>query len=263
MNLIIVKSCTENTKGTAGSRKHYCGDGFKQEAPLKGSLIEGAKSKDSFLNLDKGEASQAEVLQVKYEIMKQAVASSPKVNLECMGKRLASQLDSGSMVSLVQQSYFDQNIKPKLGPARGPETNLHNLFDLKGANGGDIPITKYIEMDVTFLGCRMQKVGFLVVKDPIDLLQTKKKTKLPGIISWNLIKLAYQEFIKKHPVEVYNSFQCPQNVDPLLYSQLCVYYYTDVRPVVVNEVIEGDCVYIKSIATNLDGEVVYKKTPKF
>ena len=104
--------------GTAGSRKCYCGEGVKQEAPLKGSLIEGAKSKDSLLNLE-GKAIQAEVLQVKYKIMGQAVVSSPKVNLECMGKKLASLLYSGSLVSLVQQSYFDQNIKPKLEPARG------------------------------------------------------------------------------------------------------------------------------------------------
>ena len=112
------------------------------------------------------------------------------------GERLASLLDSESVVSLVRQSYFDQYIKSKLEPARGPEANLHNLFDLKGANGGDIPITKYFEMDVIFLGLRVPKVGFLIVKDPSDLLQTKKKTKLPGIIGWNLIKLAYQEFIK-------------------------------------------------------------------
>ena len=163
------------------------------------------------------------------------------------------------MVSLVQQSNFDQNIKPKLGPDRGTEANLHNLFDLKEANGGDIPITKYFKMDVVFLGLRVPKVWFLVVKDPSDLFQTKKKTKLPGIIDWNLIKLAYQEFIIKYPVELFNSFQCPQNVDPLLFSQLCVYFYTYIRPAVVNEIIEGDCVYTESIATNLDGEVVYKK----
>ena len=164
--------------------------GFKQEAPLKGSPIEGAKSKDSLLDSDKGEAIQAEALQIKYEIERQAVASSPNVNLECMGKRV-------------------------------------------------------------------QKVGYLIVKDPSNPLQTKKKTKLPEIIGQNLTKLAYQEFVKKYPVEVFNSFQCPQNVDPLLFSQLCVYFYTDVRHAVVNDVIEGDCVYTKSITTNLDGEVVY------
>ena len=98
---------------------------------MKGSLIEGAKSKDSLLNSDKGRAIQAEALQVKYEIMRQTVALSSNVNLKCMRKRLTLLLDSGSMVSLVQQSYLNQNIKPKLGPARRPETNLHNLFDLK------------------------------------------------------------------------------------------------------------------------------------
>ena len=41
-----------------------------------------------------------------------------------MGKRLVSLSASRSMVSLVQQSYFDQNIKPKLGPARELEANL-------------------------------------------------------------------------------------------------------------------------------------------
>ena len=101
--------------GIAGSKKCYCREGFTQEAPLKGSLIEGAKSKDSLLDSDKGEVIQAEALQVKYVIMRQAVTSSPKVNLECMGKRLASLLDSGSMVSLVQQSYFDQISNPSWG----------------------------------------------------------------------------------------------------------------------------------------------------
>ena len=134
------------------------------------SSIGGAESKGSILNLEEGEKINTEALQVKFEIMKQAVASSPKENLECMEKRLSSLLDSGSIVILVQQSYFDHNIKPKFGPARGLEPNSHNLFDLKDANGGDIPITRYFEMDVAFLGLRVPKVGFLVVKNPSDLL---------------------------------------------------------------------------------------------
>ena len=166
----------KNTVRTDSSRKYYCRKDAKQEAPLKMSPIVGAEYKDSVLNLDKCELMNAEALQVKFKIMKQAVASNVKVNLECMGKRLASLLDSGSMVSMVQQSYFDQNIKPKLGPTNGPEANSHNLFDLKGTNEGDIPITRYFEMYVAFLGLRVPKVGFLVVKHPSDLLQTKKKT---------------------------------------------------------------------------------------
>ena len=60
-------------------------------------------------------------------------------------------LDSGSMVSLVQQSYFEWNIKPNLEPGRRPEANLCNLFDLKGANSGDITIMRHFKMDVAFL----------------------------------------------------------------------------------------------------------------
>ena len=111
---------------------------------------------------------------------------------------MASLIDSGSMVSLVQQSYSDRNIKQNLGPARGLEATSHNLFDLKGANGGDILIMWYFKMDIAFLGLRVPKVWFSIVKDPSDLLENKK-TKLPGIMRGNLVKLAYQEFKKKHP----------------------------------------------------------------
>ena len=67
---------------------------------------------------------------------------------------------------------------------------------------------------------------------------------------------------KKYLIAVFNSSQCPHNIDPLLFSQLCVYYCTDVKPSAGNELIEGDCVYTESIATDLDGEVVYKKKTK-
>ena len=74
--------------------------------------------------------------------------------------------------------------------------HLHNFFDLKSANRGEIPIKRYFEMDVTYLYCKVPKVGYLLNKDPKVLIDTRKKTKLPGIIAWNLVKLVYQEFIK-------------------------------------------------------------------
>ena len=76
---------------------------------------------------------------------------------------MSSLLGSENMVTVVQQSCFDRNIKPKLGIAKGLEAISHNLFDLKGANGGEIPITRHFEMDITFPGLRVPKVGFLVV----------------------------------------------------------------------------------------------------
>ena len=61
------------------------------------------------------------------------------------------------MVSLVQESYFDQNIKPKLEPARGMDVNWYYSFDLKDVNRGEIPIMRYFEIDVAFLGLKSAK----------------------------------------------------------------------------------------------------------
>ena len=50
-----------------------------------------------------------------------------------------------------------------------------------------------------------------------------------------MVKLAYQEFLKKYNINVFEDFECPDRVNPLLFSQLCIYYYADVVPAVVNE----------------------------
>ena len=62
---------------------------------------------------------------------------------------------------------------------------------------------------------------------------------------------------------MFNNFQCPQNIDPLLFSQLYIYYYKDIRPAVINEIQKGDYIYTKSIITNGNIKVVYKKGQKF
>ena len=97
------------------------------------SLIEGAECKGSILDLDKDKKIEAETLQVKFENYEATSGFKGQESTWNAWGKLASLLDSGSMVSLVQQSYFDWNIKPKLEPARGLEVSLHNLFDLKGA----------------------------------------------------------------------------------------------------------------------------------
>ena len=68
----------------------------------------------------------------------------------------------------------------------------------------------------------MPKVGFLVVEDNSELLKAKKKTNMPRIIGWNLVKHAYHEFVKKYAVQLFNKFLCPPEIDALLFSQLYV-----------------------------------------
>ena len=64
----------------------------------------------------------------------------------------------------------------------------------------------------------------------------------------NLVKLAYQQFLKKYNIDVFEDFECPDRVSPLLFSQLCIYYYADVAPAVVNKIQDEDgLVYTEEI----------------
>ena len=77
------------------------------------------------------------------------------------GIQIPSLLDSSSEVTLLQKSYFDQHILPKLKPATGEKVNTHNLFKLTVANDGQMPIKMYTELDLTFLGLKVLKSGHI------------------------------------------------------------------------------------------------------
>ena len=51
------------------------------------------------------------------------------------------------------------------------------------------------------------------------------KTKLPGIISWNLIKLAYHVFVQNFGLKSLGYFDCQMGISPLVFSQLCVFHH--------------------------------------
>ena len=110
----------------------------------------------------------------------------------------------------------------------GQKLDAHILFNLTAANDGQLPIKQYIKLDVNFMGLKVPNVRFLIIAEPNKVLEKKHHTKLPGIISWNLIWLAFKVFTNKYGEEGFNSFQCQVGVNPLLFSQLCLYYYAEV-----------------------------------
>ena len=75
-------------------------------------------------------------MQTQFKIMKQAVVKCPNVKLKIMGESVPSLLDSGSMVTLMQQDHFNQYFRPHLGPAEGSVADAHHMFDLTSASGG-------------------------------------------------------------------------------------------------------------------------------
>ena len=111
----------------------------------------------------------------------------------------------------------------------------------------------YVELDLDFLGIVVPKVGVLITEEPNELLETCHKTKLPGMVGWNLIKLAYEVFVKNYGVLCLENFDCPTGVSPLLFSQLCVYYHC-----------KAGGLQVDSVTLNSNGQQqLPKKSPKF
>ena len=167
--------------------------------------------------------------ETRMEIMQCTVAKCPKVCISAHGIQIPSLLDSGSEVTLLWQSYFDQHILSKITPATGEKTDAHCLFKLTVANDGQMPIKMYTELDLTFLGLKVPKEGVLIAEELNQVLDKKHQTRLPGIIGWNLIQLSYDMFIQKYGTIGFDSFICPKGVNPLLFSQLCVYHHSNIR----------------------------------
>ena len=141
---------------------------------------------------------------------------------------------------------------------------LPHLFNLTSASGRAIPVSRYVELDIEFLGLHVPRVRFLITQNPNKVLDPDHRTRFPGILRWNLVKLAYQEFLKKHNIDAFQDFECLDRVNPLLFSQLCIYYYADVVPAVVNEICDEDgLVYIEEVTKNKKGNIIDKKHQTF
>ena len=83
-------------------------------------------------------------------------------------------------------------------------------------------------------------------------------------MGWNLVKLVYQDFLKKYNIDIFEDFKCPKGGNPLLFSNLCIYYYVDVVPAVVNEIHDEDgLVYTEEIIKNKNGKIIDKKHQNF
>ena len=82
-------------------------------------------------------SSQQVSAQVKIEVMQRAMATCPRINMGCGRKKIPLLLDSGSQVTLIHQSFFEQEILPHIKPSKGEKA--HQLFQLTAANNGKLP----------------------------------------------------------------------------------------------------------------------------
>ena len=108
-----------------------------------------------------------------YNIMEQAVAPCPEITMIIKGQKVRALLDMGSQVTLMNESYFVQNIQQLLPTMDKDHLNAHKLFNLKGVEDGCVPLTKYFSVDIQVGGRLVHDIGVLVKKNNIPLTDSK------------------------------------------------------------------------------------------
>ena len=167
--------------------------------------------------------------ETKIEIMQHAVAKCSKVCISTHGIQIPSLLDSGSEVTLLWQLYFDQHILPKIKLATGGKADAHSLFKLTVANDGQMPIKMYTKLDLTFLGLKVPKVGILIAEEPNQVLDKKTSDQIAWYSRMEFNLAVLQHVCSEIQDHRFNSFMCLKGVNPLLFSQLCIFYYSNIR----------------------------------
>ena len=74
---------------------------------------------------------------------------------------------------------------------------------------GSIPLSSSIELGIEFLGIKVSRVRFLITQNSSEVLDLKHNTKQSGILNQKLVKLVYQEFIKKHSDTMFENVSVP------------------------------------------------------
>ena len=168
-----------------------------------------------------------------YNIMEQAVAPCPEITMIIKGQKVWALLDMGSQVTLMNKSYYLQNIQHLLLTVDKDHLNAHKLFNLKGVEDRCVPLTKYFSVDIQVGGRLVHDTGILVKKDNIPLTNSKERsTRALTILGCNLIQKGMEEFIRDHGETCLELFECPARVDPLYFNTLCVYFYAEHQKVI-------------------------------
>ena len=163
----------------------------------------------------------------KLDTLEKAVTPCPEINIQIKHQKPRSLLDSGSMVTLMTQTYFEECLKSSIPEPQSEGINAHNLFNLKGVGENQVLLCRYFTCNITTGGMIILDVGILV--KTARTLKTSKgvKTKLPVIIGCNVFKHAARKFIQDYGETVLELFECPKQIDPLFFSCVVLYYFSE------------------------------------
>ena len=147
----------------------------------RGGTNSGLKVTNHMENVVRSISSHGISAQDIIEIMQQAVAKCPKISTSGKGVHILSLLDLGCEVSLIQYSYFKEHLLSKIEDPTGEKSDAHIIFNLTAANDGQLPMKKYIDFDVNFLGTESAGCSVSYTRRTKLSLDKKHQNKLPGI----------------------------------------------------------------------------------
>ena len=109
-------------------------------------------------------------------------------------------LDTGSMVTTVSETYFDQHLRAMTPqPVKSCE-----WLQLTAANGLAIPYVGYIEIDITVLGHTWPQMGVLITRD--SLQRTPGRESAPaGILGMNVIRHCLHELLSAYGASLFSA----------------------------------------------------------
>ena len=128
--------------------------------------------------------------------MSKLMSSCPHLGKSMGGIAVSCLVDTGSMVSTITESLFQQHFEPW-----GQEhLKSFHWLQLRAANGLAIPYIGYLELDVELCGKRLPGCGILVVKDPPGCVSSQ----VPGVLGMNVIRKCYRELFGHHGLALFD-----------------------------------------------------------
>ena len=127
----------------------------------------------------------------------QLVGPRAHVTVKMGGAEVLCLLDTGSQVSTITETFFNQNFQ-SWGPER---LQSCGWLQLKAANHLSIPYLGYLELDVQVLGRVVPRRGIIVVRDPPH---NTSALGAPGCLGMNVIQECYHELFNEHGTDLFD-----------------------------------------------------------
>ena len=134
-----------------------------------------------------------------FPIAPQLIGKCPVVEVRVGEVPIACLLDTGSMVTTVTKTFFEQQLQPQF------QLQACHWLKLKAANGLDIPYLGYLETTISILGKTLSNMGILVLKDSTDPAMQSRRERVPGLLGMNIIGECYRELFLEHGHALFQS----------------------------------------------------------